>query len=305
MTAGDLICGKVMTIRDIAMFDAIAPIIFPPQGKVAVIHARKRFKGNDGQIRAARLREYDLEIREIFWDLYNDAVYPQMPILTNTDGHLVAPHKMIFAIDDLEDALSALHSLCFRESKEKLLERAARDKKGMLKSIEFPWLLKGNKKNKSWDNTVLGHILIEKAKMTVDVNSKERSERFLSILKERMPAGWALKATVVEDISSKPRGKKGLSPRGGELSDQAIKELNDRPEVKEHLAKMNEGHWQEWPMVPLPALKNKTPAEAIKTKDGKEMVDALITQFERHAERRPMPGQTVETFQRLRERLGL
>jgi hypothetical protein len=35
------------------------------------------------------------------------------------------------------------------------------------------------------------------------------------------------------------------------------------------------------------------------------MVDALLTQFERSAEQKPMPGQTVETFQKLRDRLGL
>src|SRR3989344_1754260 len=111
-----------------------------------------------------------------------------------------------------------------------------------------------------------------------------------------MPKGWTLKTTVVEDLQSKVHEQR-KSPRNL-VENQETRELNERPEVKEFIAKMNEGHWKNWPMTPLPALKGKTPVEAIKTNDGRAMVDALITQFERSAEQKPMPGQTIETFQK-------
>ncbi|MGZ3745948.1 MAG: hypothetical protein ACXWRE_01360, partial [Pseudobdellovibrionaceae bacterium] len=218
-------------------------------------------------------------------------------------GHLMIPHKMTFIIDSIEDTFEALHGLDFNESKEEILENADYDKEGLLKSVEFPWLMRGNKQNLHWDNTVLGHIRLQSSKMIVDVNSKERSKKFLTVLKKRMPKGWTLKTTVLEDLQAKVREQGKQSRNLGD--DHETKELNERPEVKEYLAKMNEGHWKAWPMTPLPALKGKTPVEAVKTKDGRAMVDALLTQFERSAERTPMPGQTVETFQKLRERLGL
>jgi hypothetical protein len=303
MRAGDLLFGKVITVRDVSMFDGLAPIVFPPQYKIAVINERENYKGEDEKITADSLREFDLELLEVFWDLYEAVTNPPTPILTNTDGHLMVPHKMTFSIDSIDDAFEALHGLDFNDSKEDLLANAEFFKNGKLKSIEFPWLMKGNKQNQHWDNTVLGHLRLEVSKLIVDVNSKERSEKFLTVLKKRMPKGWKLETTVVEDLLSKVREHRP-SVRSAE-GEQEHKELNERPEVKEILAKMSEGHWNNWPMTPLPALNGKTPVEAIKSKDGQAMVEALIADFERSAERNPIPGQTLETFQKLRERLGL
>lgn len=304
--AGDLVFSKVVTVQDVSMFDGFAPLIFPPQDKINVINAREDFKNDDGQITATRLRERDSELLELFWYLYEAVVNPPPPIVTNTDGDLMVPHKMTFSIDNLEETFEALHGLCVDVSKEALLEAAKYDKHKKIKSLEFAWLIKGNKKNPAWENTVLGHIYLEPGQMRIEVNSKERSKKFLTLLKKRMLTGWKLKATVTEDLQSKLRDQKNLVPTLAEQEEnRKTKELNELPEVKAMHAKMNEGHWKEWPLVPLPALGGKAPVEALKTTKGRAMVDALITQFERNAEQRPMPGQTVETFQQLRERLGL
>jgi hypothetical protein len=50
--------------------------------------------------------------------------------------------------------------------------------------------------------------------------------------------------------------------------------------------------------------RTKTPLEAIQDADGREMVEALITQLERDAERMPVPP-SAEVFSALRRRLGL
>ena len=68
---------------------------------------------------------------------------------------------------------------------------------------------------------------------------------------------------------------------------------------------MIEAHWARWIHEKVPALGNKTPIQAAKTKDGKEMLRALLTQFERDAVGRPQPGVTVQTFRKIREQLGL
>ncbi len=303
MTTGDLLFGKVVTVRNVTMFDGLAPIVFPPQYKIAVINERENYRKGGGQITAQGLREFNLELLEIFWDIYDSVTNPREPVITNTDGDLIQQHKMTFLIDNIDEIFEALHSLDFNDSKEDLLEDADFYKNGKLKSIEFPWLRKGNKAHKHWDNTMLGHIRLEKNKMIVEVNSKERSKKFLSVLKKRMPKGWQLKTTVIENSVAKA-GKEKKSSREIEQA-QKLKELNESPEVQELLTKTIENHWKSWPMTPLPALNGKTPVEAIKSKDGRARVDALITQFERTVKQRSVPGQTIETFQKLRERLGL
>lgn len=300
---GDLLFGKVVTVRDVTMFDGLAPIVFPPHHKITVIYERQNYLSEDGNITAESLREFDMDLLDIFWELYEAVVNPPMPILTNTDGHLIAPHKMTFLIDSIDDTFEALHDLASNNTKENLLADANFLINGKLKSVEFPWLIKGNKKNKHWENTVLGHIHLENNMMIVEVNSKERSKKFLTYLKKRMPKGWKLTTTIVEDIESKLAEHR--KTKKSSVEEQKSEDLNDRPEVKEFLAKINEGHWNSWPTTPLPALKGQTPVEAIKTKEGRSMVDALITDFERSSEINPIPGQTLETFQKLRDRLGL
>lgn len=303
MKAGDLLFGKVVTVRDICMFDGLAPLAFPPQYTVKIIPLRKKFKKVHKSFTSEILREYDIELLEIFWDFYENLRNPQMPILSNTDGHLLVPHKLVFAIESTDEAFNALHDLNFNATKEELYSDAVLFEDGKIKSIEFPWLVRGNKKNKHWENTVLGHVRLESGKMIVEVNSKERSKNFLSVLKKRMPKGWTLLETVTEDLRSQLKNQ--IQSGAVFEEDEATKELNERPEVKAAMAKMNEGHWKNWPTTRLPALQGKTPIEAVRSKDGRAMVDALLTDFERRAERNPLPGQTTETFHKLRERLGV
>jgi hypothetical protein len=59
-------------------------------------------------------------------------------------------------------------------------------------------------------------------------------------------------------------------------------ELTELPEVQEQIRKMAKAHWESWFDEPIPALDNKTPLEAAKTKLGREKLEALLLQYERH-----------------------
>ena len=76
------------------------------------------------------------------------------------------------------------------------------------------------------------------------------------------------------------------------------------PEVRAQLAEMQRGHYESWPEIPLPALNGRTPLDAVKDADGREMVEALLNQFE--GDEVAMPVAThPEVFSSLRARLGL
>jgi hypothetical protein len=76
------------------------------------------------------------------------------------------------------------------------------------------------------------------------------------------------------------------------------------PEVRAQLEQFQRRHYETWPEIPLPALNGRTPLEAIKDADGREMVEALITQFERDTSAMQVPVSS-EVFATLRRRLGL
>ena len=91
----------------------------------------------------------------------------------------------------------------------------------------------------------------------------------------------------------------GFTPRS---ADQA--NLLRQPDVRAKLEQLQRRHYENWPEVALPALDNKTPLEAVRDADGREMVEALIAQFERDSSRMPVPPDPA-VFADLRRRLGL
>src|SRR5713226_2429195 len=72
-------------------------------------------------------------------------------------------------------AFEALAPLAWGHSKAELLSDAELDEDGVVRSVELPWIKKGNRRIKSWDNTILGHIRISGQSLIAEVNSKERA----------------------------------------------------------------------------------------------------------------------------------
>ncbi|KKB96208.1 hypothetical protein SZ25_00705, partial [Candidatus Arcanobacter lacustris] len=57
-------------------------------------------------------------------------------------------------------------------------------------------------------------------------------------------------------------------------------ELMESPEVQEQLKQMVSAHWKNWFDEKIPALNNNTPRQSAKTKDGRELLEALFLQYE-------------------------
>ncbi len=70
------------------------------------------------------------------------------------------------------------------------------------------------------------------------------------------------------------------SSRSAPKTNENSNKLLELPEVQEHLKAMVQTHWEHWFDESIPALKNKTPREAVKTKEGKERLEALLLEYE-------------------------
>jgi hypothetical protein len=301
---GDIFFGKVMEIDELEFLEACAPTVIPPQFKVEIIKFRKHMGKKNKVINHELLHEWAIEVLEVYRFICDKINNPPDRILVNTDGHLLVPHKLVFEIDDPNKAFEALHPLCINHTKEELLDYAKRDRQGKVKSVDFSWLKSGNKKHKTWDNTILGNIDIKITKMVVEVNSAERAKKFQSELKKKMPSGWKLKSTLIERIESKTKNSKTAKSQSLKLEKEQA-QLMANPEIKNHMEKMMKAHWDNWMIEPIPALGGAKPVDAVKSKDGREALEALLTQFERNAARNPMVGQSVQTIKDIRSKLGL
>lgn len=241
---------------------------------------------------------------------------------------MLEPRTLYFDIESAPRAFEALAALALGSTREELLSQARLDAAGAVLEASIPWIRRNDPKRASLaslDTVVLGHLRIEDRKLTVEVNSAARAKAFRALIAtiplnaryrrtrkqplktaiSPVPAGAGVKLVARDSpgaqASSSATGSAGAADAA---SAAAQAELMQRPEVRAHLGELQRRHYENWPEVPVPALNNKTPLEAIQDPDGREMVEAFITQFERDAARMPVPP-SAEVFTALRRRLGL
>lgn len=159
---------------------------------------------------------------------------------------------------------------------DEFLQEAKKDKSGRIQQVEFPRLQKGNKQHKGWDQTILGHITIEQGRLILETNSQERAQSGEKLLSQYLGDAISFQQTLRETPEQKMTSFSGGNPK----KDEDSQKLLESPEMQEHLKTMAREHWENWFDEPIPALGNKTPREAAKTKDGKERLEALLLQYE-------------------------
>jgi hypothetical protein len=194
-----------------------------------------------------------------------------------------------------------LKSLSLDEARETILEDSAHDEEGNLVEVSFDWHKAGNKLHKHWDNTVLGNITIKRNTLTAEVNSEKRAKKFRSEIKKRLGAKAVYRRAVHESVESK---LEEYDKRRPDDARRELEELQSLPEVRDLLKKEMESHWENWYHERIPALKNKTPIEAARTKGGRERLEALFCDFERRNEDVSDPHLRVDV-PAMRKKLGL
>jgi Zn-dependent M16 (insulinase) family peptidase len=148
---------------------------------------------------------------------------------------------------------------------------------------------------------ILGHIRIKDRQLTIEVNSDRRAQQFQKLIKKLLPEA-RYKTSIIES----PQAMLAHRQDEGESAQarQRREELNNRPEVRKKIMELMREHYSQWPHEKLPALDGKIPLQAIKTKDGREKVEALLRDFELRDTDSNLPVDS-SIFDELRERLGL
>jgi hypothetical protein len=277
---GDIIFTRILTFDGQSISIGMAPFIIPANYQTHLLDFRKWLiaENNDAALTPEALRdEFDEPVLEYFFDIM-ETLFNRTPILMNTDDELLEFSKSYFKITiEPEKAFNFLLPLTLEEESDKFLQQAKKDKSGKIKQIKFSWLKKGNKKNKSWDNTVLGHITLEPGRLILETNSQERAQHGAELLSQYLGDALSLQKTLTETPEQKMKSLPAASPE----RDQESQRLLELPEIQENLKAMVQEHWDNWFDQPIPMLENKTPRESAKTKDGKERLEALLLHYER------------------------
>ena len=297
---GDILFARVVRIDHIYMLVGCGGIYFQPGNKIHIIELRVAMRSKSNVLNVDDLFDWEEEIRMLYLDLYTAHITP--PTMVNTDGEPLCSHELYFEIESTQEAFDKLKSLALIQDEKELLRNAEFDNEGRLQCVELPWLKRGNRSIKGWDNTVLGHVIIEGKQIRVTVNSKKRAERIKKKINTLLKGHVKYRTTKIQSIESM-MNKVRKEPDS--RNDEERKYIQIQPEYKEVIDAELKKHWDQWITDRLIALGNKTPVEAVKDPDGREMVIALLDDFERHDEIQPIGMRQKKFIDRAREQLGL
>jgi hypothetical protein len=123
----------------------------------------------------------------------------------------------------------------------------------------------------------------------------------MGILEDRLGQAIRYKHTEIESIED-AMARHQSSPPAASSSEETS--WQDSPEVRNRIRELTAAHYESWVSEPIPALDGLTPLEAVRDRVGREKVEALITDMERHGSE---TASSVDegVFTTIRERLGL
>jgi SEC-C motif-containing protein len=145
MQVGDVFFGELVPIDGIVLLEACSPYVHSPADKIAIIELREQMEKERPDAEpfpGGPLREWEIEIRELYLALIEPALDPRPPVMQNTDGELIELQRVIFDIDDAERALAALTHGADVDGDD---INAERDADGRLERAQFAWNKAGNR----------------------------------------------------------------------------------------------------------------------------------------------------------------
>jgi hypothetical protein len=277
-----------------------APFRIPPRWKADVIDLRARLKKKairgKRALAAKDLIRYEDEVRETYLNIRDSLFNP--PRVCNTDGDPLLFHTMEFRIGSPAVAFDALAPLAWGRTRVELLEDAEFDEQGAIHTIEFDWIKEGNKKHKSWDNTIMGHIKISGSSLTATVNSRQRADQLRNEIEKRLGIAVTHQSTTAQTTEELLKS----SPPDHAKAEREQRDLMSDPEIRQHFQEYLQKQVESWVHEKLPVLRGKTPLEAVKDPDGREAVECLLLDWERRGN---FPSGARPDFNAVRRLLNL
>ena len=303
---GGVIFSRILTLDNQSIFVGMAPFGLPSRYSIDLINFRKCLteENNNNALNARSLRdEFATALHDYYFDVVVSSFNMPFPTLLNTDGEPFQISKTYLELSiSPEEVLGKILPLTLSEDIDEFLNDAKRDKSGAIQQLELPWLKKGNKKHKNWDNTVMGQIIIKEGTLILEANSDKRTERGKKLLSKYLGDKIKFKITITESTEKKLQS---LREEESEIDDSMDSELLKQPEVQEYIKSLGEAHWENWFDEHLPALDNKTPRECAKTDAGREILEALLLQFEHHNLEKESQDPFTPDIDYLKKELGL
>jgi len=253
--------------------------LYPADAKVAMLtHFRRLFRRYRRRFPSADSAEFFRKHGMVFHHLWLKLVaFPEPPTVTTSDGDPLMFCRVVFDADDpgeVRDIIARQPEI-----------RPAGD--GRLVWVD----------TNEDERTVVGTWQVEKERIVFETTSQERAARGRAWLEQLAGPGVRCRATAIETLEQVMKAlhddRPDRPPLGEPQSDDGVvRELYDR-------------HYHRWLDRPVPALGNRTPRAAARTKIWRPRLIDLLKRLENGTERAAMAGRQPYDFHWIWRELGL
>ena len=285
LVSRDAVLARVADYGGGSYFCGLYPRMLPPDAAERVAKAAKRRAG-PGKERSGEARHDDAAgialVRAWTKAVHEEeraAAAPRQ--LVNTDGD-----PLVLTTDHFElDVAARSEIAALVRGVEGVMPPEEGD------GDEYTIMKAGNAVHRSWENTVIGRVILEEGRLRLETNSIARADELRARLERACGGLLRHRAREHVDPLSSARAERHptAAPRPGAEVQAALRELKAR-------------HYAQWLDDPVPALSGRTPRQAARSKVGRERLDVLLRTMENHEQR---SGQEPFDFAPLRRELGL
>jgi hypothetical protein len=297
---GFIFYGYLARANGVWLMDGSGGLLLAPGDKVEIIRLRERMLAAATHLSSEDLGNWELELRELYLHRAHRIMNPVLPHLTNTDGDDILWHTITYDIASADEASRVLRDLDEGTGDGEDDTDVERDESGAVVRAEVRWV---RRDADGIGGASLGNIVIERNRLTAEVNSAERASSLREIIEQRLGKSAVHRGTETVDVRHELARRRAAGERPPSR-DPEQEELMKRPEIQEQIRAMIARHYESWVDTALPALDGRTPREAVRDAAGREQVEALITDGELHAEPSEAGSAYMDAWARVRSELG-
>jgi hypothetical protein len=283
LTPRDAFLGRVVDFEGLSVFCGMHPRTLPPRTAAGVVSALRKLLGvRSRTVSVARLRDEMPAGAWLFtWGeavRMHDEARKILPQLTNTDGDPLLLTKDRFDFDSSVRALIDQKLMELTEDDDHESEREQR---------VFTFKKLGNAMHKTWDNTIVGRAVLERATLILETNSVRRADDLRKKIEGALQDLVRYRLRDHEDPAVRLREAESPARRGRPSKPNETQP----PEVVEALRDIKQRHLQSWLDTAIPALSGMTPREAASKPRKRKDLIVLLKEIENHESRAPKEQQ--------------
>lgn len=281
---GDIVFSRILTMDNQSIFVGMMPLRLPPRCYHLLLELKSwLLEDNDQTPLTPDFLHNDAASTclDYFFDLLELLSTP--PVLVNNEGHTLQFTKSYFAFtQSIEETLQQLLPAFTEQTAADILEHAQYSPEGELRHIEFAWLQSqddGDTTPRFMGEglTVMGYIALEPNRLILTTHSEERTEQGKLMLSQCLGEDITFQVSRIDNFAHDSLKEPSSYTDSTELT----------PEMQEHIQALANKHWEHWMDDPIPLLDNQTPRQAAKTSRGRELLQALLLEYEEHNHNMP------------------